>query len=108
MDKVIRNGQVAVLYSPDFGAGWYTWNSGKKFLVFHPDLVAAVEAGDLDLAAKRAEEINAELYGPDDYIYTGGASDLVIEWLPVGTIFRIHEYDGNESLIIDLEDFLET
>ena len=28
MDKVIRDGKVAVLYSPGFGAGWSTWSRG--------------------------------------------------------------------------------
>lgn len=27
MDKVIKDGKVAVLYSPGFGAGWFTWNN---------------------------------------------------------------------------------
>jgi hypothetical protein len=26
MEKVIRDGKVAVLYSPGYGAGWYSWN----------------------------------------------------------------------------------
>ena len=26
MQKVIRDGKVAVLYSPGYGAGWYTWS----------------------------------------------------------------------------------
>ena len=38
----------------------------------------------------------------------GGANDLVIEWLPEGTIFEINEYGGYESIrIIDKNsDFL--
>jgi hypothetical protein len=36
-------------------------------------------------------------YG-DEYFYTGGSEGLEIEWLPVGTHFEIHEYDGSESL----------
>jgi hypothetical protein len=24
--------------------------------------------------------------------------DLMIAWIPVGTAFRIHEYDGSESI----------
>jgi len=30
--------------------------------------------------------------------YIGGACDLVIQWLPVGTEFMIEEYDGNETI----------
>jgi hypothetical protein len=37
------------------------------------------------------------IYGEDD-IYVGGASDLVVEWVPVGAQFQIEEYDGSESL----------
>ena len=33
MEKVIRNGQVAVLYSPGFGAGWYSWNEKKRIVI---------------------------------------------------------------------------
>jgi len=29
MTKYIRDGKVAVLYSPGFGAGWSTWNDDE-------------------------------------------------------------------------------
>ena len=32
--------------------------------------------------------------------YDGGVEDLVVQWIPEGTAFRIHEYDGNESIEI--------
>jgi hypothetical protein len=52
-----------------------------------------------------AEEI--ETYVTDIYpdTYCGGADDLVIEWLPVGTAFRVHEYDGSES--IEIRDMMD-
>lgn len=31
--------------------------------------------------------------------YCGGASDLQIHWLPIGTAFQVDEYDGAESLL---------
>lgn len=93
MDKVVRNGSVAVLYSPGYGAGWSTWNFVPN-LVFDPDVVAWVEGGKVgpfpDLQAK---------YG-DEYICTSGTPELKIEWVPVGTKFRIDEYDGFESVIV--------
>lgn len=92
-EKVIKDGKVAVLYSPGFGAGWYSWNTEHKEILFHPKLVEMVEAG-------RATEIDdkwvKENLGID--IYTGGAYTLKIEWLPVGTAFHIDEYDGSESI----------
>ena len=36
-------------------------------------------------------------------VYCGGASNLSIRWIPVGTQFRIEEYDGSEH-VIELEN----
>jgi hypothetical protein len=33
-------------------------------------------------------------------LYTGGMESLAVAWLPVGTEFRIKEYDGSESIEI--------
>lgn len=91
--KVIRDGQVAVLVSPGFGAGWYSWN-GIEALLFHPQLVELVEAN-------RREEITQELLFEltgEEHVYAGGAEDLEIVWVPIGTQFLIDEYDGAESL----------
>ena len=94
MEKVIRNGKVAVLVSGGFGAGWYTWNSSHKELLFHPKLVALVEAGKQSEITK--EWLEQELGLKD--IYCGGARDLDIEWLNEGTAFVVEEYDGSERL----------
>ena len=100
MDKVIRDGKVAILYSPNYGAGWYTWShksedDGK--CLFHPDVVAWVEAGKpLDIVPDFKQ-----LFG--DGFYAGGAGNLTIEWLPVGTKFRIDEYDGFETVVIETD-----
>jgi hypothetical protein len=42
MKKVIKDGKVAVLYSPGFGAGWYSWHKTEE-LLYHPKLVEMVE-----------------------------------------------------------------
>ena len=34
MNKLIRDGMVAVLYSPDYGSGWYTWNQDDPEILF--------------------------------------------------------------------------
>jgi hypothetical protein len=93
MDKVIRDGKVAVLISHGFGAGWYTWNSTHKELLFHPKLVEMVENGKAKDITDEWVENNLELD-----IYCGGASGLQIHWLPIGTAFHVEEYDGAESL----------
>lgn len=93
MEKVIRDGLVAVLYSPGFGAGWYSWHSEYPELLFHPKLVELVEQ---DRREEITEDWLMENLGID--IYTGGAKTLCIEWVPQGTAFEIQEYDGAESV----------
>ena len=100
MEKIIRDGKVAVLYSPGLGAGWYSWNTEHPCLMFHPKLVEMVEAGR---ASDITDEWVMENLGID--IYAGGAEQLKIEWLPEGTAFRIDEYDGSESIVTAEELF---
>jgi len=91
MDKVERDGKIAVLYSPGYGAGWYSWHN-KEELIFDPVVVQMVEEN-------RREDIPEYVKNkyPGEYLYTGGAPDLRIEWVPKGNRFEIHEYDGSES-----------
>lgn len=100
MKKVIRNGKVAVLHSPGFGAGWYTWGAPKE-LIFDPDIVKLVENEEYDKIKKLVKS-----KGYKD-LYCGGVENLQITWLPKGTKFIINEYDGNESIEIlsDIEYF---
>lgn len=99
VEKVIRNGKVAVLYSPSYGAGWYTKHD-REALVFHPTIVAMVEA---EKQYEITEELLGELLGEDPittHISNAGAYDLAIEWVDEGVVFQILEYDGNESIQI--------
>lgn len=92
MNKVIRGGMVAVLVSPGYGAGWYSWH-GIQELLFDPVVVDMLENNiDRDEIEKYCEKT----YGEDEYY--GGVSDLTIAWIPEGREFMVHEYDGSESL----------
>ena len=43
MEKVIRDGKVAVLLSAGYGAGWGSWNYGiHEVIMFHPKIVQMV------------------------------------------------------------------
>jgi hypothetical protein len=95
MNKLIRDGKVGVLVSPGFGAGWYTWH-GIEELVYDPSVVAWVETQELDKI-----RTYVELRYPD--AYCGGLEDLEVNWVPVGARFRIEEYDGAESLVLESE-----
>lgn len=90
-EKFEKDGKVAVLYSPGFGAGWYSWNDEHLGLIFDREIVEAVLAGNRNKAIEIAER---KYPG----IYSGGGCDLAIEWVEKGTRFEIREYDGSESV----------
>ena len=91
MNKLNEGGKVAVLYSPGFGAGWYTWNYEHPEILFDPAIVKFVEKEKWDELATYLE-----LKYPE--IYKGGMRDLTVEWIPEGALFKVNEYDGNESI----------
>lgn len=96
VDKLVRDGKVAVIYSPGYGAGWSTWadNENAVKMVFCPRLAKAIVDKTEDPLLVAEEEFPTE--------YTGGIEEAVVEWLEQGTLFEIQEYDGSESLrIID-------
>jgi len=97
MNKVIREGLVAVLYSPGYGAGWSTWADKdiQEEIVFDPAIVELVEK-------ERWEELAAFVALKYPGLYTGGLRDLSIRWITQGSQFQITDYDGNES--IELRD----
>jgi hypothetical protein len=95
--KIVKNGKVAVLVSPDFGAGWYSWHHIEA-LLFDPIVVDMVErAVDTDTIIAYCE---TTYDSTEDKQYYGGASKLQVRWIPDGSYFRIDEYDGSESLIL--------
>lgn len=88
------NGDIAILVSPGYGAGWSTWNVGDQtFLTMDKTLV------EMHLNNATEDEVHnyiKEATGND--LYMGGWSDIEIQWLPEGSKFLIAEYDGYESL----------
>jgi hypothetical protein len=93
MNKLVKDGMVAVLYSPDFGAGWYTWNTKMPELLFEPAIVQFLLDDKFDEL-----QTYVELKYPE--IYKGGMMELTVAWVPENTQFRISEYDGAESIEI--------
>jgi hypothetical protein len=93
MEKIIRDGMVAVAVSPGYGAGWSTWNS-----------ISPMDArfNQLFLDGKVDEVVR--ICDDESLGYTGGAGNVEIRWVPVGTRFVINEYDGSESLMT-IDDF---
>lgn len=97
------------LYSPNYGAGWSTWNpEHAEFALFYKPIIEFIEAGgrfenDTWSVSTKAHPLHPLLLqflndlGDDDF-YLGGASDLQVETCPDGEQFRIEEYDGSESV----------
>ena len=91
--RYFKNGKVAVIYSPGFGAGWSTWNHGyNEELIFDPGLA------DLITNKRSWDQIEAYVKMKWPHIYAGGLEEAVIEWVTPGTEFQITEYDGSESI----------
>jgi hypothetical protein len=92
MEKLVVNNNVAVVYSPGYGAGWSTWDyDNSEELCTRKEIAEFVLAKDFN----SLEKFMNENY-PDTYL--GGMEDLSIEWVPVGCLFRINVYDGSESV----------
>lgn len=107
-DKYIENGNVAVIYSGSYGAGWSTWNTEKKFhqkMIFDTEIVKIL----LDDSIKNKVELileHVELKYKNACLLA--SDELAIEWIPIGTLFRINEYDGAESVeIFDKKTYLK-
>ena len=97
MEKIVRDGKVAVAVSYGYGAGWSTWNSVNPMDARFNQLF-------LDGKHTEASDLCEEL----ELGYASGGRDVEIEWVPVGTKFVISEYDGSESLdTIDEFEWLE-
>jgi len=99
MDKVVRNGKMAVLLTSPFGLGWSTYTDNEvnsKILATHPKLIQMVEDGRI--AEITVDWVNKNLglnLGEQDL---GSGYNLVIEWVPLGSRFLIESYDGAESI----------
>ena len=87
----IKN-SIAILISPGWGAGWSTWNSPE--MAYDKRIVKAFLE---NVNSNEIEELCKE-WGYDS-CYTGGWSDVRLEWVPVGEKYYIYEYDGCEILV---------
>lgn len=84
---LMKNGKVAVAVSGGWGAGWSTWND-----------VSPLDARFNKLFDEGKHEEAAALCEKLDLGFSGGAVDVDLEWVDVGTKFIVEEYDGSETL----------
>lgn len=92
-------GNVAVLISHGYGSGYLTSNEEYPSCIFDPFVIEIVSKHGwyLDPVKYKALEHHLKDKYAKDF-NTGGIEDLVVEWIPEGTKFRISEYDGAEYI----------
>lgn len=111
-------GNVGVLISPGYGAGWSTWNV-KEFAFDKRIIEAVLEFGAIESISESCitgtfdkegmSKFEGWLSLVPDYkhvkIYYNGLYDYwQIGFYPPSTRVRIAEYDGSESVVISRED----
>ena len=93
------DGMVGVVISPGYGGGFSTW--GKAEMCTDPKIVEMVlqldphEEGSLEYNSIYDQIYN---YVTAKYQASYHGDPLVVAWVPPGTKFIIHEFDGAESI----------
>lgn len=96
--------EVGVLYSPGFGAGWSTWN--RDCYAYDKRIVEKF-IEDPELFHREGPDLDAFMFDLGYDGYYGGAGDLRLTFVPKGTLFRIDEYDGSESIeLFDTSNYI--
>jgi hypothetical protein len=93
MEKVIRDGKVAVIYSSDY-TGWYS-DHGHEALLYHPELVRVIEEG-----GKITEELCESL--GFNVRWCGDAHS--IQWVPVGMQFTVIDWNDGMEIVVTEDD----
>ncbi len=109
MEKLVKDGKVAVLIAVPYGAGWSTWNDNDLEMLFDPTIVDLVlskpdeDSPDFDAYMLKFKNI-FQLKYPE--IYSDAIEhDLRVEWVPVGTRFRVEDHDGAEYIVFEEDMF---
>lgn len=96
-----EKGELAVLISKGFGAGWSTWHDTSRNIALDRRIIEYfLENGNNNIG----DFIKSIGYKD---VYLGGANGLKIEWVPKGTRFTIDGYNGNEYIRNFEEEMIE-
>lgn len=109
-------GQVAVLYSPEYGSGWSGMARDPDMaqaMLFDSRIVFEVlgkppsetwatrdDENYQEKISKWVKELEIKMHGWGySGIHLGGAKDLAIKWMEKGSVFRIQCDDGYENIL---------
>lgn len=92
-----------ILYSPGYGAGWSSWNSGDvaKYMLEYQPIISFLEDGG-SMSSKKGQQLLMNLQDEckekfnESYVCVIGADQLKVAEV-FGRV-RINEYDGYESI----------
>lgn len=95
--KVYRDGKVAVLYSSEYGSGWYSDNTYFPECLFAPEIVNWILVGKPRDSIPSVREIFPYA---SEFDFRCSLASLEIEWVETGEEFWIESYDGKETIIL--------
>ena len=102
MKKLIRDSQVAVILSCDYGGGWYSWH-GIECLLYDPNIVEVLEDNTISqFAAWEWIRPYAKALYPTQVF--SGEERLAVVWIPIDSKFRVAEYDGKERIVLQSQE----
>ena len=99
---LVEDGMMAVAVSHGFGAGWGSWEGLE--LAVDKRVIEVIQAYQASKITYDEATKAIDYFYPYRDIYYGGFDDIRIEWVPLGEIFRINEYDGAESIVVFNDD----
>ena len=116
---VTSNGNTAVAYSPGYGCGWSSYVNNKQMIFdsrliklilsdyfkskFNDKTEYLIEPKDKEYYVQFMKNVFPDIkYSP----YIDSFCQLRVDFIPQNTLFKIQEYDGNESIkIFDINDY---
>ena len=84
--------KTAVIIHPNFGGGWFSWNTRYRQCIFSPEVALWI----LDENKEKEFLDLKKLFGEDFMENNEKISDLQVVWVDRGEEFIIYEYDGSE------------
>lgn len=104
-----KSHKVAVVISKGYGAGWASWATGRnrEIAAFDHKVVMAVLKGNIAEAVRIAE---AKMPDRSHWRHQGTGNDMLeVVWVDQGKEFMIHEYDGDDIVMLKEEmEFLSS
>ncbi len=100
MKKYQRDNKIAVIFSPGYGSGWYSWHKNEELLFDHAlvTLILQLYEGQRDEVTNEIIKLKIDTYLSKKYPDITMRGPFAIAWIEKDEEFYIHEYDGFETI----------